>query len=221
MLSFIDIHTHRDYSEPDSTLFIKNILLPNQNIPAKGFFSAGWHPWHIENYTLKTIKNELNEVLNHKNMVAIGEFGLDRAIKTPLPFQKEVFNLHLEVAEMKEKPVIVHCVKAYSDLLEILKVRRPRQAIILHDFHGSLQQIEQLLKYNTYFSIGEINEKQKTRRSASFQHIPLNRLFIETDESALSIEQIYQNTASLIGISLSELKFQVFQNYLAVFGEGE
>lgn len=220
MHPFIDIHTHHDYTNQGSTLFIKNILLPTQKIPYQGLFSAGWHPWYIENITLKEIESVLDEVLLNENMAAIGECGLDRAIETPLHFQKEVFNLHLEKAEMKDKPVIVHCVKAYSDLLEILKVRQPRQAIILHDFHGNLQQIDQLLKYNTYFSIGEINEKQKRRKSASLQHIPLNRLFLETDESLVPIASIYQTTAKMIGITLDDFKSQVFANYKTVFVEG-
>lgn len=223
MIPFIDIHTHKTNLDLNNTIVVKNILLPDEEIPQQGFVSAGWHPWHINNYSLFEIGNKLTKVANNGNVIALGECGIDRAIETPIQLQTEVFLLHIQIAMQVRKPLIVHNVKSYSDLLQILKSTPFNLPIILHGYHGTPQQTEQLTKYNCYFSVGAVDDYPVLRQNkiiSTINSIPLNRLLLETDESELSIEKIYIRTAEISNISVEKLKKQIFSNFITIFGNG-
>ena len=194
-------------------------MLPNQKVPETGVYSAGWHPWFITNYSLSEIEMVVKATAQSPRVIAIGECGLDRAIKTPIELQLKVFNLHLALASEVQKPVIVHAVRSYSDMLQALKKRQFKQALIFHDFRGNAQQMNQLLKFNSYFSFGEALLKDPKVMEKMIV-VPPNRLFLETDESKLSIEKIYLSAASVLSTSMEELSRQIVDNFRTIFGDG-
>ncbi|HKM93876.1 MAG TPA: TatD family hydrolase [Prolixibacteraceae bacterium] len=220
MIPFIDVHTHKTNFNLNNTIIVRNILLPDEEIPQQGSVSAGWHPWHINNYSLFEIRNRLTKVANNGNVIALGECGIDRAIETPIQLQTEVFLLHIQIAMQVRKPLIVHNVKSYSDLLQILKSTLIDLPIVLHGYHGTPQQTEQFTKYNCYFSVGDYPVSRQNKMNSAINSIPLNRLLLETDESELSIEKIYIRTAEISNISVEELKKQIFSNFKTIFGDG-
>jgi TatD DNase family protein len=217
MNRYIDIHTHQDYKNTSNVFAIKNILLPDQEIQNTVISSVGWHPWFIEKHPIREIKHLIQEKSKAKQVIAIGECGIDRAINTPLDIQKEVFKIHLEIAEQLSKPIIVHSVKAYSDILQALKASNFSQAIIFHDYRGNPQQTNELLKFKSYFSFGESILKNQSIL-VKFTAIPVNRLFFETDESSISIEKIYLRAAFLLNKSESEVCALILNNFNSVFG---
>jgi TatD DNase family protein len=219
MNDFIDIHTHETEKE-DNTFSILNISLPNNEIPEKRYLSIGWHPWFIEPFDLQQIRNRLEEVATYQNVLAIGECGLDRSIKTPIEKQSEVFRTHLTVAKIVEKPLIIHCVRAHSDLLEILKKEKYSGKFILHNFNGNPKQIDSFLKFNAFFSIGKQQMIRNLNLNKSLIHIPLERIFLETDDSVFTIHETYYLATELLAIPLIDLNSLIKFNFKSVFGNG-
>lgn len=218
MNRFIDIHTHNTPNDA-SSFILKNIILPNQKIPEIGHYSAGWHPWFIAHHTLTEIEDCLIKELERPQVIAIGECGIDRVVRTPLDVQQKVFEIHLRFALEYNKPIIVHAVRSYSDLHSIFKNMNFQLPVILHDYRGNSQQTSELLKFNTFFSFGESLFKQE-KMKYKIREIPLTRLFFETDESLLSIEKIYLRAASVLDVSMDELSKQIIGNFKNIFGNG-
>ena len=96
-------------------------LLPDTKSPNTGKpFSAGIHPWYIPAHPEETLK-ELERLAASPSCKSIGEAGLDKYASTPLPLQRELFIRQAELAVSRQLPVIIHCVKAWDELLAIKK----------------------------------------------------------------------------------------------------
>jgi TatD DNase family protein len=219
MINFIDIHTHR-LNRDENTFSVMNIRLPDNEIPEKIYVSAGWHPWDIEPFPLFQIKTSLENAASRENVLALGECGLDRSVNIPFEKQVEVFKIHLSLAKKLEKPLIVHCVKAYSDLLEILKKEKFNGKIVLHNFNGNRPQIDSFLKTDTFFSLGKQIENQNSKAYKSIAYFPPEKIFLETDDAEISIQETYLFASKLLNIPVEKLKSQIKQNFTMLFGEG-
>ncbi len=214
---FVDIHTHHFYSIND-VISILNCF-PNQiksNINHNRIISLGLHPWHINEDNLSSMIHLIESVAHQKEIVAIGEVGLDRTINIPLDIQKKCFLKQIEIAESVNKPVIIHCVKCFSELLSIKKKIKAVFPWIIHGFRGNNEIAFSLLKQACYLSFGEALLFDK-KNQYLFKQIPINQIFLETDESEYSIVDIYNKAASLRGISLDDFKERLFNNYKTIF----
>lgn len=199
-------------------LALQNIILSNEELKSDKWLTAGWHPWYIKNTSLQKIKNSINHAAALKNVVAIGECGIDRSIDTPFDTQAEVFEYHIEIASKQLKPLIIHCVKAYSDISGLLKKTNFKLPVIFHAYNGNKIQTQQLLSHNAFFSIGTISKFRVEKIYDILTEIPLNRLFIETDNSSETIEYNYQSIADILKISVQDLKNQIEINFVNIFG---
>jgi TatD DNase family protein len=217
MIEYIDIHTHQT-AENENTFSVINVLLPEEHFSDSIFLSAGWHPWNIENSDLHEIETELELWGRIKNVLLIGECGIDRNIETSVAKQTEVLILHFIAAQKFDKPLIIHCVKAYSDIEHLIKSRKYQGKIIFHNFNGNRVQIGKLLRFNVYFSLGEQFMNKKSTIRKSFKEIPVDRVFFETDESDLKIDQLYEEYALFKGIDLETLKNQIKLNFYELTG---
>ncbi len=218
MLPFIDIHSHIKAENEEGIIRINNLLLHKKLPVGKAFYSAGWHPWFINGYTINEIHNSLLAIGNNKNVLAIGECGLDRVKSTPLEIQKKVFTLHIELALKNDKPLIVHCVKCYSDLLETLKTKQ-MPITIIHRYSGNIHQLEQMLKYdNVFFSLGADLFKDNNKLQKILKAIPRQKIFLETDDSHISIEKIYLRASIILNTHTEVLKQDIFRNFKNIFG---
>lgn len=217
MNQFIDIHTHKNCSPKEGFLAIQNTILPEQKVPEHCLSSVGYHPWHLNNLSLKEIEIQLVENLQKKNVVALGECGIDRTIETPVVHQSDIFRLHLNLAHYYSKPLIIHAVRSYSDLLAIFKSLKTLPPLIFHDYRGNAIQSKQLLNYDSYFSFGE-SLLNSPKIVTNLQALPTNRLFFETDESEQSIEKIYLSAATALNMPTIKLKEQISSNYTRIFG---
>jgi TatD DNase family protein len=215
MIEYIDIHTH--HTEKDECTFsVINISLPSDNVPEKTSFSAGWHPWHINSFELLKIQNNLEEISLNQNVIAFGECGLDRAVNTSIEKQAQVFKFHIDIAKKHKKPMIIHCVKAYSDLLSIFTKESYNGNFVLHNFNANLIQTERFLKFNAFFSFGKHLMKPGSRLIELLKYIPFERIFIETDDSDYSISELYLRAANMLQIPLEEMKKQLKQNFISL-----
>ena len=195
-----DIHTHRNPSEPQSA--VRSLTVGEAQLTIfndeKRLFSVGIHPWYIsENYhsDLQMLKNHAS----NKRVVLIGECGLDKNSKTTASIQIQVFKAQVKLSEELQKPLIIHCVGYFNELLTIKKDMNPQQLWIVHGFRGKPQLATQLLKAGCALSFGEKYNEDSVRVT------PIEKLYIETDESTVSIETIYRKIAVVKAIAPDNL----------------
>lgn len=212
MAEFINIHTHKIRHQG---VELYNGILDNEN-PENIKYSLGLHPWDIAKYDIENYLKALENKIGDINFIAIGEIGIDRAIKTPVELQKEVFIKQVELANKNNLPVIIHSVRAHSDILQIKKQFKKTTQWIIHGFNGNPIEVKQLTDNGICLSFGEAllnNPKIHEAITAT----PLEYLFLETDESECSIEEIYTKAASIIYLKPFELNLIVYVNYVRIF----
>ncbi|MFW6327792.1 MAG: TatD family hydrolase [Bacteroidota bacterium] len=213
---YIDIHTHK-LSNNNNILTIHNLLPGELSYNEENLFSAGLHPWYIkENWKSQVL--EIEKYLSKKNVIAVGECGLDKLKGPSLALQVEVFNYQDEIANHFKKPMIIHCVKAYDVILSERKKKKEKTNWIIHGFNSSPEMAFQLIELDCYLSLGEnaLNNQSKLRES--LQDLPLDNLFLETDENNLTIEDLYYQLAGAKNISLEKLSGNIKKNFMNVFG---
>lgn len=215
-MEFYDVHTHQIYSEDNDDPYHSCIFdvyslefEVAKELHQRHSFSCGVHPWYSEDS--ETQMTYLTEITANPRIVAIGETGLDKLKGPSFNVQTPVFKKHIEISEKLEKPVIIHCVKAWEELLKIKKETSPKQPWIIHGYRGKLDLTKRLLNEGFYFSVGEnINVE-------SMQLIPIDRLFCETDEGDITIREVYQQAAQSLNIDMIDFADRVAQNVRKMF----
>ena len=180
-----DIHTH-DKSRTDAIINI----YPHEPLIHGAYHSVGIHPWHTSDVNISTIE-QLNTLATHPQVVAIGETGIDALKGDTIDKQIEIFCHHVALSEQHQKPLIIHCVKAFNEIIALKKQLHPTMPWIIHGFRGKPQLASLLINHGFYISLGEHFNPQ------SVTVIPTNRLLFETDESTLDINTIIEK---IIGI---------------------
>ena len=187
----IDIHTH------------------NAQAQAQTIDTVGIHPWHA-------LETDISEVeLAVAKIVAIGEIGLDFACDVPKEVQISVFREQLAIAEREGKAVVLHCVRAFEEVIKIISEYR-LQAVIFHGFIGSVEQAQRAVRQGYYLSFSE-RTFRSPKTIEAMRSTPLSSLFVETDESSTPIEEIYNKIAELRGISITELLHATEENFNRIF----
>ena len=214
-IPFIDIHTHSIQNEPE-IIIVQNIY-PGEGFAAfsgRNFYSVGLHPWHIrtadENNELLIM---VEDALEFDHVIFIGECGLDKRVETDFSEQMRVFEAQAFIAEEFDKPLIIHCVKAYNEVFQLHKKMHPQMPWILHGYNGSVQNTKQLVDENFLFSFGETLFNTNAKGIESFKYLPLDKLFLETDEFNGHIQKLYKQGADLKNISVDSLKEVVYENF--------
>jgi len=211
---FIDVHTHVNFSK----YAIQNILAQdflNGQYPTENYFTTGLHPWFVDEIDLDQFIESV-KAFKSANLIGIGECGLDRLKGPNLDFQKEMFERQLHLARELNYPVVVHQVKAISDLLPMIK-KHNDLTYIFHGYNGNEQQTTQLLIHDVYFSFGEMLLRVNKKMVKTLESIPVERMFLETDESSLKIEELYKLIADIKAINESVLGETVLANFKKVF----
>ena len=209
MADFFNIHTHNSV-HPETEILS---LLPEQlstNIHMD-YVSVGIHPWELTEENADIQWETLHESIRDKRIVAIGECGLDKLKGPSMELQTAIFKQEAALAENCSLPLIIHCVKAFNELIQLKKEISPCQPWIIHGFRGKLPLALDCIRHGFYLSIGSHFQEN------TLKTIPLDRLFIETDESEESIGSIYQRIAETKGISQQELLEAINKNVREVF----
>lgn len=173
--------------------------------------SVGIHPWYLTEADAETSLEGLRKALQDDRVVALGEAGLDRLRGCPLDVQISVFRHEVALAEEYRLPMVIHCVRAFNELIRLKKELRPRQPWIIHGYRGKESGVAELLRHGCYVSFGAKFQAETVRA------VPLHRLFIETDEAVESIADICLRIAGIKGISPEELAEAINKNVRKVF----
>ncbi len=214
---FIDIHTHNPIDK--SILGIQNFCIDKVSIEQQwpSSFSAGLHPWFLHKIDINQSFKQLEYISENENFKAVGECGLDRAIARNFEVQVQAFIMQINLAVQINKPIIVHNVRAFADILGLLKSEKPSVPIILHAFNGNKDILHKLLRHNVYFSLGADILKNNSKAQRIIKHIPINRLFLETDEWKGNIGDLYAAASKIIGVDVENLRDNLYYNYRTIF----
>ncbi|RKE04552.1 TatD family hydrolase [Marinifilum flexuosum] len=216
-IPYIDIHTHQADSDPEILSIVNRSISENKNeLDRNQAYSIGIHPWDIEKLEIDSIDNHLKDFSADKSSIAIGEIGLDKLIGTNFSIQEKFFTAQVQLAKLTQKPVIIHCVKSQEELLRIKQENDTGTAWVFHGYNKSLQLAKDLLKFGFFLSFGE-NLLRNEKLQTVFRDIPLDKIFLETDDKQIDIRKIYQKAAEIKGIEIDVLKEQILLNYLKCF----
>ena len=197
----------------------------SQNQLAKIGF--GIHPWFIapqEDHTL--LYQELKQAIINHQPNFIGETGLDKN-KPHFTYQLQMLSIHLELAQEFDLPVILHCVRAYNELLELL-TKYPKLRGVVHAYNSNNEMARQLARKNMYLGIGSIILNENSQLAKSIAKIPSKQLLLEsgapymppqgsshsTTENCLFYAQ---KLAQLQNKNLMELIHEANQNWKQLF----
>ncbi len=147
--------------------------------------------------------------------MAIGECGLDKICETDFALQEQLFVLQIELANKIQKPLIIHCVKAFDEVLRLLKVNNNRVPVIFHGFHKSVETAFQITRQGYYLSFGKALLHQRMQEMLA--KLPLTNCFLETDDASINIETMYELAASAFSIDKDSLSLQLQKNAAKVF----
>lgn len=213
-MQFYNLHTHK-FTNDATVLELVN-QYPWEFDNAIPQYSIGIHPWYINEERLESDLKTIEEKLQSKQCLALGECGLDKRIEVPMGLQIEVFEKQIALAEKYQKPLVLHLVAAFDELLEIKKRLKISVPIVIHGFSKNEQVARQLIANGFYLSFGKYLLNNPEHKQV-FQSVPNDRFFLETDTIEKTLEEVYSLAAEYKGISLFEMKSQVEQNWKTVF----
>lgn len=227
---YYDIHTHRP-SVHQEDVAIVNCLVPaldagshsGQAISSFGkedtagclsdpassagkgkLHSVGIHPWYIYNVEEQLAGLERQAML--PGVISIGEVGLDKLAEAPLERQQEVFKASAALAESLGVFLIIHCVKAWDELIALKKELKPHMPWVIHGFRGNAALAGQLIRQGFYLSFGEHFNPAAVRVAWP------DRLFAETDDREIDIRTVYDHLSASLDLPLERFAAQVAEN---------
>lgn len=200
-MKLFDLHHHKNHSSG-----IYNLGL-FENIP-QNKFSVGIHPKDVsEHFDERFLW--LKRVSEDENCIAIGECGLDGLIEVDEELQEECFEKQILWANEIKKPVIIHCVRRFSQLLRFKKFAEV--PMIVHGFNKKRNIADDLQNAGFYLSFGKA-VLQNVYLQQILADFPISRMFLETDDADFEIEELYQKTSELKSISMENLENQIQEN---------
>ncbi|MDH6251449.1 TatD DNase family protein [Chryseobacterium sp. H1D6B] len=201
-MDFFDFHHHKK----NLSYGIYNLELGNT--PPDVPYSIGIHPKDIQTDQLEEQFSWLASMI-FPNCWAVGECGLDGLVPAEMKIQEEVFLRQIHLSNEIKKPLIIHCVKKFYEVISFRK--KAEQAVIIHGFNKKQRIAEDLLENNFYLSFGKAVLYNLSLQQ-TLKTVPLEKLFLETDNEDFSIEILYQKVSEIRDISLKTLNEQILEN---------
>ena len=206
-MDFFNIHTH--IAKHPANEILSADVSSFSAIGKNEFLSVGIHPWYLDD--AENQLDLLRKAIENKQVVAIGESGLDKLKGPSMDLQTTVFKKQIALSEEYHLPMIIHCVKAYNELIQIKKSTHPHQPWIIHGFRGKEALAKECILHGFHLSFGAYYQEDALRA------VPIEKLFVETDESDMDIEDICLRIAHTRGMELEELTESIKKNVERVF----
>ena len=215
-VKYIDIHSHKK-QDTDAIRIVDLSEELDANLRIKHYYSLGIHPWYIKESMLDEQLMKIEVHMNANSFLTIGECGLDKVCATGIELQLLAFKKQIALSEKYQKPLVLHVVKAYNDVMQLRLATGAKQTWIVHGFNGSPQLAKQLTDLGLYISFGSQLGKYGSKVCKSIASVPLNRLFLETDNSDYTIEDIYTLAAACLNMDKVQLRQHLRRNFQEVF----
>ena len=203
---------------------------------------VGLHPWFVKKRSADWLSTLENLII--ANNCGVGETGLDR-LEAPVNVtdQEHCFLAQLDLAHQYDRPITIHCVRAWGWLMDVLRSQPnlPKRMLI-HAYGGSPDMIKPLADFGAYFSFsGKALDKAYMRAQESLQVVPLDRLLIETDAPNMlppaaycteiittsdgrshnhpaNLPAIFEGISEMLGITSDILRERLWENGARFFG---
>ncbi len=209
----INTHTHAQIY--DANLELVNLSMENPEKP--NHYTYGLHPWYIDKETYVTQLRELEIKINEKRCLALGECGLDKLSKVDFNLQLEVFEAQIKIANQIKKPLIIHCVKAFNELINCLNLSDNQMPVIIHGLNNNENIARVMVDQGYYFSFGKALLNYESNAAKALKNVGRKNFFLETDDADLSIKYVYKKASEILGIEEEFLKIQLQDNFEKVF----
>jgi TatD DNase family protein len=213
-MKYFNLHTHQYTHQKDSIEVVNQY--PHEFDLSIPYYSCGIHPLYIDQNRLESDFEMLYEKLILPGCLAVGECGLDKRSVTTLDLQSVIFEQHIAVAEKLQKPVVIHCVAAFQELLQIKKRLKINVPLVIHGFSKKIELAKQLIDNGFYVSFGK-NLLHNPELESVFRRIPNDRFFLETDMVEEGIEQVYALASKYKGVEVDRLQEIISSNFTRVF----
>ncbi len=207
---FTDIHTHCD----GSALSLRSYGFTDAGFGSRAGhapYSVGVHPWHADD----SRAGQWIASLYSEPAAAVGEIGLDYVCGVDRSVQREVFERQMDVALALKKPVVLHIVRAFEPVMDILRHYPALPAVVLHGFVGSGQQARRAVERGYFLSVG-LRSLASGRTVGALREVGLRHLLLETDDSPVGIESVCERACSVLNVPQDELLRIVYDNFKSV-----
>ena len=210
---YINIHGHRQANNIEEWVMMNLFAseYPPEDIE-NGFYSVGFHPYNVGKADEEETLNKVRLATENTHVLAIGEIGLDRSITAPLKDQQRIFEKQVDIAEYTDMPVVLHVVRAFNEIIEFAKVHKPSVPMIIHGYNGNRKVAEDLVNAGFLVSFGEAIAGEHSKIVEALLAVPVEKMFLETDEGDLDIREIYHTAAEVKALSLDELRLKIVEN---------
>lgn len=260
-MHFADSHCHIDLVQFDQDresvladckkLGVQHVLVPglslqrmNKLLALKQTFPqldicAGFHPYFLNEieqgkwpFQLQAMEALIQK--HRRNIVAIGEFGLDGSLPLAMDFQQEVFLDQLALAQSLRLPVVLHHRQSHNDLIRLIKNHKFSFGGVIHAFSGSYQIAKTYTELGFYLGIGgTITYPRGKKTREAIANIPLEYLLLETDapdmplcgfqgkrNSPTQLPKIAQALAKLKHVDVEQVATVTSANYKSLLSSG-
>lgn len=213
-MQYFNLHTHVYTSQEDIVELVNQY--PQEFDAGLPNYSIGIHPLFINQDRLESDFKILEQKVTLPECLAIGECGLDKRSETAFEIQLDVLEKQLLLAEKHQKPVVIHCVHAFQELVELKNKLKITTPILIHGFSKKEQLAKQLLENGFYLSFGK-NLLRNPELETVFVNTPNHRFFLETDMIEEGIHEVYALAAKYKKITVTELQQIISNNFNTVF----
>lgn len=215
---YIDIHNHHAVYSPG--IFTVDSLMAHENLQPgneKGIaYTAGIHPWFLDDHNQKQLLEYVNSLAGNSHLIAIGEAGFDKLKGPSVELQRLTFEEQVNIANENRKPVVIHCVRAWDELMAAHRKLKPVKPWLVHGFRGKKELALQLISRGMYLSFW-FDFAVRQESAELLRSLPKSRIFLETDGADVNIRDIYQKVSDDLAVSVDELKKVILDNYRMLF----
>jgi TatD DNase family protein len=211
---YFNVHTHTIPLAASEVAIVNE--KPQVQGRAEGLFSCGLHPWFLEESQTEEQWKTFQLAAEDKTCCAIGECGLDKVCTTNWSVQVYWFERQIIFANEVKKPLLIHCVRSFEEVIASLEKCNNQVPVVFHGFSKGEQLAAQLVAKGYYLSFGHHLKNLKT--ADAFRNLSIERVFLENDSADVSIAEVYNLAAQLKECTLETLNHQLWANARSVFG---
>lgn len=212
-----NVHKHILYCNPEETAIFNINISDSELTKLLRFFSIGLHPWHADQTDLKSVLEKIGNLAQSEDCLALGECGLDKIKGPDFNIQMEVFEKQALLASDLNKPLILHVVKSFDEILHLHRKINPRKAWIIHGFRKDPQLARQLIQKGFMLSLGKAFLQQNNLWQLMDNSLMHAILFESDEEQDEIIRSIYQKAAEVKNLSNFELEKIIQNNFERTF----
>lgn len=221
----IDFHTHKNklFREKslakDKSLSVYSFSV-GEDIEEEEYISIGIHPWDITEENIPTAMAFIKKKITNSNVLYVGECGIDRcrANTTPIALQQQIFEKHIELSEYYSKPLLIHCVRAFQEIIYLKKKYKPTQKWIIHGFNNNISIAKMLIAEEIILSFGTALLNPYSNARKVLAQISEQSFVLETDDKDTTINDIYKAACEIRGATMDEMEQITQQNFENIIG---